>query len=547
MRRLRVGSFAGLGLVAMAVALELTRPFASGAVGFDSAASVLHFDRIVDGRHLEAFVTATPKPLLTLVYGLTMSLFDDWRAIAVEAAATFAGCVILGTWLAGRLAGPAGGAFALVALLGSRSLLADVSIAYAVPWALLLCLVAGLALTGERSRPLLAGIALALATLARFEVVVLLGIAAVVLPLAWLVRRRTADPLPRHWWLLLVAWLAIPVILVHDLLLTGDPWFWTTVSARYSAAAPDAVLTPLELVRAATVRYAGLALVCGLAAIGLGALALRRAISPLLGLAGLTIGVGGLLVLLAIRETYVSYRYFFVIDVSLVVAAAIGSGVLITAADRRWRARRAPTVLEPGLAVPERGAAAQTRTGRPAWAGSAVRLSLAVILAAAAAWPLASLDASFRSAARDQRFQAEHADRVVPVLRCAIARIPSARAPDGPGGTPSASGQVVALVPTLMRPRLARDLALPLFEIGGIPVAWLDPATSFLPEGRLVFHDRRGDRPAETYAVLEVATESTIDGVTLTPLLADEEAGIWVLALSRGDDRLDLAACVEGS
>jgi hypothetical protein len=57
------------------------RPFATGLVAFDGASSVLYFDRIVSGQRLEAFVNTTPKPLLTLVYGVAHSLTGDWRAI----------------------------------------------------------------------------------------------------------------------------------------------------------------------------------------------------------------------------------------------------------------------------------------------------------------------------------------------------------------------------------------------------------------------------------------------------------------------------------
>ena len=75
---------------AFAVGFELVRPVLSGPVGFDTAASVIHFQRITSGRHLEAFITATPKPLLTLVDGLLFALSGDWRLISVSSIALFA-------------------------------------------------------------------------------------------------------------------------------------------------------------------------------------------------------------------------------------------------------------------------------------------------------------------------------------------------------------------------------------------------------------------------------------------------------------------------
>jgi hypothetical protein len=83
------------GAVALGIGFELVRPFAAGPVGFDSSASVIYFDRIVSGRHLEAFVTATPKPFLTLVFGLLHELTAAWRSISWATIGAFALCVVL--------------------------------------------------------------------------------------------------------------------------------------------------------------------------------------------------------------------------------------------------------------------------------------------------------------------------------------------------------------------------------------------------------------------------------------------------------------------
>ena len=72
----------GAGLVAVAA---LFRPWNTPAIGFDSAASVLYFDRLGAHQSLEAFVGSTPKPLMTLLYGVAFNLFHDWRLVSVLA------------------------------------------------------------------------------------------------------------------------------------------------------------------------------------------------------------------------------------------------------------------------------------------------------------------------------------------------------------------------------------------------------------------------------------------------------------------------------
>ena len=147
------GRFAllGGGLFIVAVLLELVvlRPFASASIGPDAAAPVVHFLRITSGQHLEGYLGQTPKPLLTLVYGVLYSLFHDWRPIVWASIAVFAACVVLGGVLGRRVAGVAGGAFIAVGILLSSVLLADLMLAYSVSWALLGWLVAGLAVTAS--------------------------------------------------------------------------------------------------------------------------------------------------------------------------------------------------------------------------------------------------------------------------------------------------------------------------------------------------------------------------------------------------------------
>lgn len=498
--------------IAFAVALELVRPFVAGPVGFDSAASVIHFDRIVAGRHLEAFVTATPKPFLTVVYGLLHGLTGDWRAIALATIGAYAASVVLGGWFAWRVAGPAAGAFAVVGLLGSEALLADVGISYALAWALLWWLVAGLAMTGPTPRFGLAGIALGLATLARLESFVLVGVAILAVAAAAALGSARQSPIPRRTWLLALGLGSLPIMLIHDWLLTGDPFFWMSVSTRYSLGAPDSVLAPIELLRLATVRYNGMLVLVVLAVVGAVALVRNRRWAPLVGVIGLGPGVGAFLMLLSVRGTYVSPRYFGAIDLAVVIAAAIGVGAIAGVVTRTLAGVSSQTRLLPVPAAANVGAA---------------------ILAVAASWPVPSLNTTFRSGVDAQRVLAEHLDRSVTILRCRVA--PLVVPPPASAGVASASdpSAIVLLGPILARPRLAVDLGLPVSAVAGLSPAVLASGAGFLPQGGYVVHDRIGDRPEEPFRVLEVDRSTTIGGVTLVPILVEADSGLWVLRVDR--------------
>ena len=497
--------------IALVVALELVRPFAAGPVGFDSAASVIYFDRIVSGRHLEAFVTATPKPILTLVYGLLQGLTHDWRAISLATIAVFALSVVLAGWLAWRVAGPAAAVFGIVGLVGSEALLADVGIAYAVPWALLFWLVAGLAMTAATPRPGLAGLALCLATLARLETVVLVALAVLAVAIARALAWRKDAPFPRRMWLVAFGLASLPIMFLHDWLLTGDPFFWLSVSTHYSLATPDSVLTPAELARLAIVRYRGMWLLVGLAVVGSFALIRGRRWVPLLGVVGLGPGVGALLLILAARGTYVSPRYFAAIDLAVIFAAAIATGVIGDVASRALAGT-----------VPERG----RRFVAP------LVIATAGIVAVAASWPIPSFNAGFRSSVRAQLTLAEHLDRTLPALRCELAPL----AGTGPTG-------VIVLVPTLTRPRMAVDLDQPVSAVAGTSSAPLRVDGAFPPVGRIVVHDQLGDLPEGGFAILEIDRPTTIAGVTLVPILVDAKAGLWVLRIDRVGSPAAPAGC----
>src|ERR1035437_6665222 len=166
----------GICLVAVAI---LYRPWNTPAIGLDSAASVLYFDRLVSHQTLEAFVGSTPKPFMTLLDGLAFNVFHDWRLLSFVATIEFPVMLAAGAALAWRTSGPVAAGMAAFGLIGTQLLLLDGALTYATPWAILFWVLAGLALTGSSPRYGLAGIALFLAMLMRIETLTILAVAAV--------------------------------------------------------------------------------------------------------------------------------------------------------------------------------------------------------------------------------------------------------------------------------------------------------------------------------------------------------------------------------
>ena len=190
--------------------------------------------------------------------------------------------------LVSRITGPVAGAFSAVAVLAAPTLLFDVGYALATPWALLGWVAAGLAVTAERPRYGLAGLALLLATLARIETLVVVGLALSVLAMASIARW----PVPRRAWLVpLIALGALRVMCLHDWLLSGDPLLWSTVAVRYSQTTDLAVLSPREVMLFPAGRYAATGAVTLLAMFGLARLIVGRRYALVVGLPGLGPGV----------------------------------------------------------------------------------------------------------------------------------------------------------------------------------------------------------------------------------------------------------------
>lgn len=492
---------------AIAVGAELARPFQSASVAFDSQAAVLYFDRIASGRHLEAFITTTPKPLLTLVFGVLHASFDDWRYLAWATLLANGLGIVLTTALAHRLGGGIAAAFVGLALVNSASLLFDVGYALATPFALLGWAVAGLAITGPRPRFAVAGLALAIASLARVETLVVVGVAIVALGwAAWAPagvgsRLRVGRPPRRAWLVPLLGLLALPVMLLHDLLLTGDPLFWMGVASRFSALTTAHISTPLEILGDLAVRYWEMGALTLLAAIGAVRLVLGRQFGITVGLLALGPGVAAFLVLLAARGIFVPARYVAPVDVAVIFAAGLGVGAISVTLLRqppldRWTDRF------------------RNRAGDRAPAAAAA--VLAILLSG----PYWHTNSSIRTTVRESLQLAIDADAAVPAIRAELATGGGAR-----------TGAARVLAASAIRPRLIVDLGLSIPAVAAVAAGRIDVAAGYPARGQVVLHSRAGDPEAEGWTQLEVDESRTVGSVTLDPLLVDAAAGLWVIAI----------------
>jgi hypothetical protein len=489
----RVIGLGGLFLLALVVGLELARPLRSASVAFDSQVAVVHFDRIVSGRPIEVFLSTTPKPLLTVIYGSLHALTGDWRPIAWAAILAF-GLAIAGVGaLVGRAAGPVAGAFSALAVLASPTLLFDVGFALATPWALLGWVAAGLALTAERPRYGLAGLALFLASLARLETLVLVGVALVVL----IGSHVTRNAAPRRAWLVpLIGFAALLVMGAHDWLLSGDPLLWSKVAIRYTEETTLHVLSPGEVVAFLIGRYAVVGAVSLLAVIGVIRLFAARQFAIAFGLIGLGPGVAAFLVFLAMRGIFVSDRYAASIDIAVAAAAGVALGGI-------------------SIDVLERIASTFPRlTG----AGTTAGVVAAAVAAVLMTWPQGPFNDTLRSQVRTNLDAGADADRAASTIMAELATTTSRPSP-------------LLYVPTSVQPRMAVDLGLSLTEVEGTDGLTIDLAEKTLQAGEVVVHDRRAERHPGALAALEVTGRTVIGGLTIEPLLADPRRGLWVLAV----------------
>ncbi|MGD0861467.1 MAG: hypothetical protein ABSA21_01730 [Candidatus Limnocylindrales bacterium] len=524
MAAILVGLF-GVLLIAVAV---LYRPWSTPAIGYDAASSVLYFDRLAAHQPLEGFVDTTPKPFLTLLYGVAYNLVHDWRLVAILSTIEFPLMLAAAAALAWRTSGPVAAGMTAFGLLGCQRLLLDGALTYANPWAILFWLLAGLALTATSPRYGLAGAALFLAALMRVETFIILAVAAValaawrVIPAYWIPGRSRP---PARAILLLLGVTALPVMILHDWLLTGDGFFWFDVSSIMSRAVPSAVETPLQLTRDLIQHYAGAWPLALLAAVAVFDLVRRRRLVVLLGLIACGPGVLALLELLAFGHTYVSYRYTIPADAALIFGAGIGADATARALAKIAGQRRP---------LPERIARMVAgERGRDPLALAAAAVAIGAVAAVAFVSPYGPLDRETWRTINNYRALQAHAERVLPTIAGAVQALPNP-----PTWTVTDVLQVDTgppprlYVPAQLVPRMAVDLGLPVWAIrGGSPVR-SQPSILRVAVPTIVYIDvhQGTDAPGDDQP-LEVDRVSRVGYVTVEPLLVLPSDGLWVVEL----------------
>jgi hypothetical protein len=518
----------GLFGVLLAAAAALFRPWVTPAIGVDSAASVLYFDRLAAHQTLEGFVGVTPKPAITLLYGLSFNLLHDWRLIAAISTVVFATMLVAGAALAWRTAGPLAAGLTAFGLLGSQLLLLDGALAYSNPLAILMWFVAGLALTSRSPRYGLAGLALLLAALIRVETFIIIAVAAAVLA-AWRALPLTLLPgrsrPPARAILLLAGVFALPVMVTHDLLLTDHGLFWLDVSAIYSKANPAAVLTPLGLNQFLVRYYTPAWPLALLAVVGAVDLVRRRRIVALLGLLACGPGVIAFLELLAVKGTYVSNRYTIPADAALVFAAAVGAEALVRAFAVYLTRRRNMPAPVARLAASERG--------RDNLAVACAAVAIGALVAVAFVRPYGPIDHETWTAINKSRALQADYETVKPTLTAALAALP-----DQPIWSATDVEQLHSplpprlYAPAMLLPRLSVDMSVPIWAIrDGSPVLG-DAANLQVSIRSIVYIDaRQGNDPVGDDAPLEVDHATRVGHVMVTPILVNAGAGLWLVQL----------------
>jgi hypothetical protein len=478
--------------VSFVVLCLIVRPSNVGPAAYDAAAAVMYFDRIVSGARLEAFVNTTPKPLLTVAFGLGHAV-AGWGGVSVLAIAATSAAVALGARFAFGLAGPGAAVLVGTALVLDDGLLLQTTWAHGLSWALAAWFAAGLAGIGPRPRYGVAGAALAVGALARPETLLLTALASVLL--AWSAMRGRMPPGAR--WVL-VAWVALPVASLHDLLLTGDPLWWTRVAAVSAAeGTPRSVATVLGNIGDLIVDRPAIAL---LGMLGVAALAcLRETRVAAAGIASVTVGTGVLLILVAATGRQSLAYYYAPISVGLSVAAALG------------------------IAMAARGALGI------AWRGSGRRPHATGVASVVGVMLLAPglLSSTGLTTLETQRRIDVRAEHAAVALAPLVAALPSAPAEPTPGALVRADPSALRiLVPGPMVPRLAIDLGLQVTDIGP-----LVPPGRFVADfhpNMIVYHDRLADPRSHVPRLFERDSPMAIDGVTFELVGGDGvETWIW--------------------
>ena len=502
------------GLVATVIAGLLIRPWLAGTNDPDSMSSVLYFQRILTGQHLEVTVLTTPKPLLTLLYGAAWAVFQDWRTLVWATLAIHGITVTLATRLAWRLGGAAAAIFVGVALMASGAELREVAQANSLPWALLGWTVAAFAVTGTPRRFGVAGAALLLAGLARIETWVILGavtaaLAALSLPA---VRRRAPESWPSVTASapILLGWLAVPIQLVHDLLLTGNPGYWLTVPTAYRELTPG--------VGAGAHFQVAISLAL-LALVGAAYLGMQRRWAMLIGLGGLVVGILAFLALLSRRGTYIDRRYFEEPIVGLLFAGAIGFAGMVV-------------ILRAGLVR-----MAGTGPWRSALGSKGLRVVGWVFVVAAAVGLAAhvsrpgTLAPSIEAQFRTLQEASANLETVMPRMRDVMATVKTpvpAAEPAGHGFSVVNPRLATIFVPRSLQRRIALELDVPLTRLADSTVAFETvPAGQLLRPGQYIYHDAIVD-PKTLLAFFEVTEPTRYKSLGLEPIVYRPEQ-YWLI------------------
>lgn len=475
----------------------------------DSAAAVLFWRHLVSGATLETFVSTTPKPVLTVLYGVAFDATGDWRTLALLTLGAFGIAIAAGVLLAQRIGGWGAAAFLAIALTVSPAIAIEVSRANSLIWAVAGWLVAGAALNARPMRPWVAGGALLVALSTRTETALLLGPATL-----WIVglALRGSAAEARRLSPILVAWLAIPGAALHDLALTGDPTWWLRVPAGYTALT-GRYEPPAAVLGATFDRLATMPLAVALAAVGVAVLARRRAWPALGAVLALTVGVVAFLLAVSWRKVFVTTRYLEQADVGLLLAGAVAVGVGVTFL----------------LARTPHGPAR-----RPVQLG-AVMLT---VLAALAVNPgLAALDTGLSNDLARLRAADRGAVLALPALRAALDEAQAVRPLPSPAAGPAGlrivdTDAAAILVPRSLINRLLVDLRAQEAWLGDSFLAFRgrDPLAVVRP-GQVVYHDLAADLGSDAFASFEIETRAIAGRVRLEPLFVRPDDGVWVIGI----------------
>lgn len=226
MRRLTAHPRLATALATVALALLLWALYGSGTVGYDQLYTLLWGDDLAEGRlpGYEAPRAPTPHPLANLV-GLVLAPLGDGSLAALEALSvlSFAALGVAAFLLGSRLCGPIAGVL-FSALLLTRPSLVNQALIASIDVPFLALIVAAAAVEVRRPR---AGV----------PVLVLLGVAGLLRPEAWLIAGVYTLLLLRERPLrergALIALTCAPPILwiASDLAITGDP-LWSFHQGR---------------------------------------------------------------------------------------------------------------------------------------------------------------------------------------------------------------------------------------------------------------------------------------------------------------------------